>query len=199
VKKTFKSAIAVTVAVVAALAMTGVNSLPAKADGTFISQWFTQGTGDCLGVYGGNMTNGTPVVQWPCNGNPDQTWEIQTVNGPPMNDGYTLTWTQVVNYQDPSKCLGVLGGAIGDGAPLVIWDCNGHTDQRWLFSVMLTPTPGVPDGCYSVTDRNTWTKVVGVFGASTAPGAQVVLWDGFTPPHPDQVWCSTIGVSGGVL
>jgi hypothetical protein len=29
---------------------------------------------DCLGVAGGSTLRGAPVVQWPCNGHPDQEW-----------------------------------------------------------------------------------------------------------------------------
>jgi Ricin-type beta-trefoil lectin domain-like len=86
--------------------MGGLTQPPAKAASTFTENWFSEGSGKCLGALGGNMTNGTPVVQWTCNGHPDQMWEIQIVNSIPGGN-----WTQIQNAQDPSKCLGVLGSA----------------------------------------------------------------------------------------
>ena len=54
-------------AVVAGLSVSALTALPAKADGP-AKTWISQGSGKCLGVRNGDMTNGTPVVQWTCNG-----------------------------------------------------------------------------------------------------------------------------------
>jgi hypothetical protein len=168
----------------ATIALTGLTPLPARADSVFTATWFTEGTGDCLGVQGGNMTNGTPIVQWPCNGNPDQTWEITTISGSPGDP----IWTQIQDFQDPSKCLGVLGSATGDGSNLVIWDCNGNADQTWFFQQDVPRSRGIPFGCFNIVNFNAAPKVIGIQGASTAAGAQAVLWD-LEPTHPDQTWC----------
>jgi len=178
VKNRYKLALACA-AGLSTLALTGLTPLPAKADSTFTSTWFTEGSGDCLGVLGGNMTNGTPIVQWPCNGNPDQTWETQTINGGPGDP----IWTQIVDSQDTSKCLGVAGEGTADGSNLVIWDCNGNPDQLWFFQQAVPRSRGIPFGCYNIVNFNAAPKVIGVQGASTAPGAQTVLWAS-NPPIP---------------
>jgi hypothetical protein len=118
------------VAALTALSLTGMTPLTAKADSVFTSTWVdgpTVGTGspgECLGVLGGNMTNGTHVVTWTCNGHADQTWEI--INGFPGSG-----FIQLRNSVNTNKCLGVLGAATSDGSNLVIWDCNGSWDQEW--------------------------------------------------------------------
>lgn len=167
--------------------MTGITPLPAKADIPYASVWRNaDSAAGCLGVLGGDMTNGTPVVQWPCNGHPDQTWQIHTANGSP---GGPL-WTEIQSAHDPGKCLGVLGSATSDGSSLVIWDCNGSTDQLWQFQFSNSPIRGIPtSGCFNIVNFNAAPKVMGVLGGSTTPGAPAVLWD-FLPAHADQYWCA---------
>lgn len=171
----------------AAIALVGgLTQLPAKASATFEKNWFSDGTGKCLGVLGGNMTNGTPIVQWTCNGNPDQMWIIQTVNPGGIPGG---NFTQIQNSQDPSKCLGVLGSATSDGSSLVIWDCNGSGDQNWLFQQAIPASRGVPFGCFNIANGHAFPKVIGILGAATSDGAQAVIWDNLGASHPDQIFC----------
>lgn len=35
------------------------------------------------------------------------------------------------NYFWESQCIGVAGGDMNSGTELVIWDCDGHSDQNW--------------------------------------------------------------------
>jgi hypothetical protein len=44
------------------------------ADGYPIYHIINLNSGQCLGVQGGSTALGSQVVQWPCNGNPDQAW-----------------------------------------------------------------------------------------------------------------------------
>jgi hypothetical protein len=74
-----------------------------------------------------------------------------------------------------------------NGSNLVIWDCNGNTDQNWLFQLAITPSRGIPFGCFNIENQNAAPKIIGVLGASGSDGAQTVLWDNLT--HPDQIWC----------
>jgi hypothetical protein len=179
-------------AALAALSLTGVAPLSAKAAPLFTSTWVdgptaVQGpvpppTPECLGVLGGNMTNGTPVVTWTCNGHPDQTWEF---TGTPGQTQGTLE-----NSQNPSKCLGVLAGATSDGSNLVIWDCNGHPDQLWGLVPFSAPRNG-PFGCFVFENSNTnGQKVMGALGGNPTDGTQAVLWDNLSGQgHLDQAWC----------
>ena len=182
----FRSALACAAALATVAFTAWLSPLPAKANTLDLSTWTDLNSGKCLGVYGGNMTNGTSIVQWTCNGNPDQTWEVQTVSGTPGNP----TWTQIQNYQDPSKCLGVYGSGTSVPTNLVIWDCNGHADQEWQFVPWQVDSRGAPAGCFVIQNQNAAGKVIGVFNADTSDGAQTVIWDNLSEQgHHDQVWC----------
>jgi hypothetical protein len=179
-------ALASTAAVGAVFGLSGLAPLPAKAGTIFISTWVnstTLGTGstrECLGVLNGDMTNGTRIVSFTCNGHPDQTWEI--TNPPGRNT------TSIRNSQDPSKCLGVLASGTSDGSNLVIWDCNGSTDQNWTIQGSF---PGSA-GCFKFQNQNAAPKVLGILGGNVTDFGQAVIWDdltGIVPQHRDQIWC----------
>jgi hypothetical protein len=184
----FKTLLAAGAVGLATLGLTGLTPLPAKASSTFTSRWFSMGTGECLGVYAANMTDGTAIVQAPCDGTPNQTW-ITTSYEPNGAPGGSFTLMQ--NSQDPSKCLGVYGAATNDGANLVIWDClTGHADQSWYFYQVVQGTRGNPWGCFTIENGNAIPKVIGILGGNSAPPlTQAVLWDNLTPSHTDQIFC----------
>lgn len=170
-------------AVATALSLSALTILPAKADGP-AKTWISQGAGKCLGVQGGNMTNGTPVMQWTCNGHPDQQWLITTSSPFGVPDGQVTT---LRNFENPFKCLGVTSSATNDGANLVIWDCNGNSDQNWIFQNVFPVSRGVPFGCWNIENQNAAPKVLGIRDASQSDGAQAVIWDNIG--HPDQEFC----------
>lgn len=172
-------------AVATALSLGALITQPAKADGP-AKTWISQGAGKCLGVLGGNMTNGTAVVQWTCNGNPDQKWVITTSSSTGVPDGQPTT---IRNSQNQSKCLGVNASATNDGAKLVIWDCNGSLDQQWVFENVVAPSSGNQFGCWSIENQNALAKVVGILAGSKSDGAQAVIWDNIGPAAPDQEFC----------
>jgi hypothetical protein len=176
-------------AALTALSLTGLTPLPAKADPPTMSTWTegpTAGTGspgECLGVQGGDMTNGTPIVIWTCNGHPDQTWDIVGGSG---GSGFV----QLRNSQNTNKCLGVQAAATANGSKLVIWDCNASSDQEWAFVPWMADNRNGPFGCFNIRNLNASPKVIGVPNGSTTDGTQAVIWDqlsGLT--HHDQVWC----------
>ncbi|MDI2126300.1 RICIN domain-containing protein [Yinghuangia seranimata] len=54
----------------------------------------------------------------------------------------THQWTSVLqpilvdpygNEPRPNLCLGVLNGSTDNGAPVIIWECNGNYDQKWSY------------------------------------------------------------------
>jgi hypothetical protein len=83
--------------------------------------------------------------------------------------------------------LGVLASATDDGANLVIWDCNGNSDQNWIFQNDVPVSRGIPFGCWNIENQNAAPKVLGIIGASQSDGAQAVIWDNLS--HPDQEFC----------
>jgi glucosylceramidase len=179
-----KAAVAAAAAALAIITLTGLQQPPPNTT-AYTSWWANKnpGAGKCMGVVGGNMTNGTPVVQWSCNGHPDQSWEIQVVNGSPGG-----IWTQIRNFQDPNKCLGVLGSTTFDGSNLVIWDCNGSGDQEWFFQSVPNFFTGFPSGNFNIINGNADPKVIGILNMDPSDGAQAVIWDNLGPTHPDQEW-----------
>ena len=172
-------------AILTTLALTSVTTMPAKAAATFKGSFSNTNTGKCLGIVAANMNNGTPAVQWSCDLTPNQSWIIQTPNGFPGNN----IITELRNSQDTGKCLGVAGAATDNGSNLVIWDCNGSSDQLWDLQQVVAPSRGLPWGCYNIANVNAFPRVAGVLAANTADGAQAVIWDNLG--HPDQVWCPT--------
>jgi hypothetical protein len=146
------------------------------------SDFRNRNSGMCLGAQGGSMANGTPVIQWPCDGTLNQQWVW-------YSDPFTVPLTQIRNGANLSKCLGVLGGNPTNGTPLVIWDCDGSTNQLWYDTVMADrdPNPCKQEVVNDLSASSPTYKVMGILGGSSAEGAPAVLWDLLF--HPDQQWC----------
>ena len=115
--------------IVAAVALPGSAGAADQFDGVRLV-WTNAQTGLCMGVAGGDVSNGKPIILWSCNGNSDQTWTATSAN----SDGsqpYLLR-----NGTNPNKCLSVAGKSLNQFAALVIWDCkppNDNQDQRWYI------------------------------------------------------------------
>jgi hypothetical protein len=133
-------------------------------------------SGLCLGVTNGDMNDGTPVVQYPCNGHPDQKWATKCS----YEQGFQFC--EIRNYGGYNKCLGVPGGSNDMGPQLVVWTCNGHRDQLWTFKPVVFVS-GVPVA-YTVQNRNSG-QYMGVAGASTGVAAVVQWWGNGSN---DQLW-----------
>jgi hypothetical protein len=97
------------------------------------------GASRCADVLGASMDNGAPVVQWDCNGGPNETFQLR-----PLLDatGADSGYVQIVAAHS-GKCLDVTGGATNEGAPVQQWDCQDPTlaldpaaggNQSWRFS-----------------------------------------------------------------
>jgi hypothetical protein len=69
----------------------------------------------CMGVLGASTLSGAPVVQWPCNGSPDQNWvfNASTHRFTDVNSGMCLS------EQAPT-------------AQVVQLPCNTSTEQQWV-------------------------------------------------------------------
>lgn len=125
------------------------------------SMWINNKSNKCLGISGGNMTNGTKAIQWECTGAYDQFW--YTV---PLDGGYY----QVRNYKNQNKCLAVPAGSHTAGTQLAIWDCrSGERDQLFAF------TQYGNTALYSIQNRES-AQFVGVVSGRLDNGAPVVQW-----------------------
>ncbi|BAJ33150.1 MULTISPECIES: PHB depolymerase family esterase [Kitasatospora] len=71
----------------------------------------------CLDASAKGTANGTKVITWSCNGQPNQQWQVNA-------DG-TVTGVQ------SGLCLDVAGLGTADGTPVQLWGCSGGTNQQW--------------------------------------------------------------------
>ncbi|MEV4760817.1 RICIN domain-containing protein [Micromonospora sp. NPDC049559] len=76
-------------------------------------------SGYCMSVEGGGSTaNGAEIIQWSCNGGPEQNWY--------EDNGYLVN-----GKSDVVSVSG--GGSTAEGAKLVQWGKNGGSEQGWHF------------------------------------------------------------------
>jgi hypothetical protein len=141
--------------------------------------WPNRSTGFCLGVRAGDVTNGTHIIVWRCNGNSDQTWTVE-----PLGPGTNGPFFTLRNGTNRNKCLSVAGFSIENNARLVIRDCtpNQTVDQWW------TPIDSPTLAPCTIFKNTRSGKVMGVRAGSITEGAAVVLWTHLG--HGDQEWCS---------
>ena len=136
-----------------------VASPPAPAQAV---QFVNRDSGMCLDIKGGNTADGTPLIQWPCNGAANQRWSYDAATG------------LVRSMQDPHFCLDNTG-TYANGASVVIWTCNGNSNQRFTYD----PRSG------SLALRNDPNQVVDAARGSGA-GGSVVTWSNWQGAN--QAW-----------
>ena len=95
--------------------------------------------GDCLGLNGGRVGQGTPVVAWTCQSTAKNQYWFHF---------YDTAVSQYVlcNLLQPctpetktGRVAGVAGGAVSNGARVVLWDNNGDQNQDWYCASACTP------------------------------------------------------------
>ena len=64
---------------------------------------------------------------------------------------------------DGSKCLDVNGPGTANGTAVIIWDCNGQTNQQWRLNANGTITAVGANKCLDVS-------------GGTANGTKVHIW-----------------------
>jgi hypothetical protein len=111
----------------------------------------------CLDVPDWSPNDGTPVVQWACNGGDNQKWNLETAA-----DGYS----RLVAIHS-GKCLDVANVSTEDRADIIQWQCHGGQNQQWRVEV-------VPGGHQLVARHS--SKCVDVRGEATSDGGQVIQW-----------------------
>lgn len=142
-------------------------------------------------------SQGTFATQKACNSNTlSQQWFSNCVHGFCITDG-TGGLFSFLNYY--GTALGVAGSTqangyntVKNGTRLVSWSQTGGWDQAWGFVFVFNDTSYSPFGtygnrCYQVTNGANTSFVMGVAAGSTAPNAQVMIWQNLG--HPDQIWC----------
>jgi hypothetical protein len=73
----------------------------------------------CLDANGQGTAPGTKVIDWPCNGQSNQQWNVNS-NGS-------------VSSVLSGLCLDVTGAGTANGTPAELWTCNGGSNQQWTL------------------------------------------------------------------
>ncbi len=81
------------------------------------------GTTLCADDYNDEVTAGTAVITWACNGEANQTWKAT-----PSGAGYVF-----VNL-NTGLCMDVSGASVTAGAPVIQWTCNGQANQTFKLT-----------------------------------------------------------------
>ncbi|WP_312892443.1 MULTISPECIES: RICIN domain-containing protein [Paraburkholderia] len=80
------------------------------------------GTTLCTDVTGISQSDGAAVIVWTCNGQANQSWQLQ-----PVGTAYQLI------AQHSGKCLDITGISFDAGAPAIQWACNGQPNQQFTL------------------------------------------------------------------
>ncbi|HYD79207.1 MAG TPA: ricin-type beta-trefoil lectin domain protein [Paucimonas sp.] len=129
-------------------------SASVKAGSAYVFRKLVNGRGKCMDIEGNNMSNGTPIHHWSCQGQITQLW-YQDPDG------------LLRNKNNPDKCADVHAFGTGNGSKLVIWDCNDKTNQRFSWSGQTLRPAHAPGKAVDVKDA--W------WGAFD--GQDLHLWD----------------------
>ena len=116
-----------------------------------------------MGVQGGNMTPGTAIIDWTCDGSLNQLWTADPFSG--ATGAYLLR-----NAANPTECLSVFQKETTMRAPLVIWPCkdvSDNQDQRWSIASTIAPIYNWASGLQILP--------------SGGQGSQIWLWDSRVP------------------
>lgn len=136
-------------------AVTGAGvSVNVKAASSYVFRKLVDGRGKCMDIEGNNMSNGTPVHHWSCQGQVTQLWYHDP-------DGLLR------NKNNPDKCVDVYAFGTGNGSRLVIWDCNDQGNQRFAWSGQTLRPAHAPGKAIDVKDA--WWGAV--------DGQDLHLWD----------------------
>jgi len=112
----------------------------------------------CLDVYGANKADGANVVQWTCNSQSNQRWDLVATD----SGYYTL------RAAHSGKCLDVYGVSKADGASVVQWTCNSQSNQQWRLVQK-------DNGYFALAARHSG-KCLDVDGAGKSDGTKVIQW-----------------------
>ena len=179
---------------------------PKGASGPFTSPTLA---GKCMDDSSANLTDGTHVQEWDCNGGTAQNWT--------MNPNGTITLTA----SNGTKCLDITGGPnfTANGTLVQLWDCNGGLGQQWVAQSdgngnarLLNPNSGrcLDDPGGSLTDgaqlqiydclgnaNQAWTPPLGsnlAAGTTATASSQTTGWE--ATHLTDNIYRSTTSVPG---
>jgi hypothetical protein len=132
-------------------------------------------SGLCMGVTGGIMQPGQSVIQWPCDGTPNQLWWV------PSNPN--LTYIQ--NGANSSYCLAVSDA--NEGSQLVVQPCGALPWQVWWN--ISNPNPGGNYTGWVLQQEN--DDYVAAADSASKSAAKILQWQDQIAgafSHSEQQW-----------
>ncbi|WDD93078.1 RICIN domain-containing protein [Burkholderia sp. FERM BP-3421] len=126
-------------------------------------------TGQCLNVYGGKGSSGTPLIPYACQGDnaTNDQWTVLPVGG-----RYRLVSVA------SGMCANVSGGSNAAGAPLIQYPCQGATTLNDQFQLALPQT-------FPATLPSAWSPVIPLpvnpIGVANTPAGKLVMWSAYQP------------------
>jgi hypothetical protein len=124
--------------------------------------------------------NGLPVVQAPCNGSPEQTWEFRFAGRHVDKTRGTLDFFTIVNRASPNMCLDLTDGNITNGTPMQQWTCGSSTTMRWMPYPRFSPGGPAPHrqlmSLRALQGAGRF-KCLDIRGGSLQTGAQLQIYD----------------------
>jgi hypothetical protein len=126
-----------------------------------------QHTDMCLDVPHSIYENGVALIQWPCNQQPNQQFELRYVGSD--NDGKPYYKILI-----GGKCLDVAGANTSDGTKVQLYTCLDVRNQEFVLRYDGTyGSPGYP--YYNLLPRHSY-KCVSIGRGLTLQGARVEQW-----------------------
>jgi hypothetical protein len=133
-------------------------------------------SGLCMGVTGGIMQPGQPIIQWPCDGSANQLWWVPT----------SPNVTTLPNGANSSYCLSV-SSDVNEGSQLVIQPCGA---EPWQASWNITnPDVGGNYNAWVLQQQN--DGYVAAADAAAKTPAKILQWQNQINgafSHPEQQW-----------
>jgi len=163
-------------------------------------KWFLDGLGrlhpyhapdKCLDVPGGQATQGNQLQIWDCGEVDWQKWNMAPVSFPvfsPSNQGIKSAFNDM--------CLDVYGYNYNNGGAVVMWPCNGQTNQGWVVDAMgqLRSTAN-SNKCLDASG-NSNSDTVYIFDCHTGPNQRWFV-DGMGRLRPFSATNKCLDIRGG--
>lgn len=166
----------------------GAPLTPLVAPSNGIADWSLQVSrysGQCVDVQYNNPANGTPVWQYPCNGNPAQQWTLV----PSFNSSGGYFVYTIHRFANPSLCLdlniAVGNNGMNNGTPVQEWQCNGQNNQQWR---LFAEDVGEYYEVISMHSGNCLDLNIAWPGGGYSAGTPIQTWQCLGPNQTNQHW-----------
>jgi hypothetical protein len=122
-------------------------------------------SGKCIDLYGGNGAEGAALVQWPCDGGPNQVIDVAQSGMDSNGPQYTFTLALT------GKVIDVSSASTANGATIWQYTANGTVAQRFRIN-----RSGSND--FNILNINS-RRVFDIAGGSQTNGAKLQQWEFF--------------------